>query len=255
MVTLEGSLGDPPPDVPRVLLVEDEPHLAFQLKLNLEAEGYQIVHAANGLEAIEVFGRGGPFTLTVLDVMMPGCDGLAVARHVRSQDPAVGILMLTARAGETDRLEGFEAGADDYLTKPFHLKEFLLRVRRMIDRAALFRTSGMRSVVDTNDRSVPWTLDDEHLRVTTPRGVFELTSLEAAMLREFLRNPNRVLSRRFLLHRVWGLRGDVESRTVDNFVMRLRRVIEADPQAPKFLVSVRGRGYQLVQEGRHVGDV
>ena len=230
----------------RILLVEDEPHLAFNLQFNLQTEGYDVVPAVDGLRAMAKFDSDGPFDLVILDVMLPEVNGFEVARFIRTKDDQTHILMLTAMGKEEDRLIGFEAGADDYIVKPFHLKEFLLRVRRMVRRAQYFQAPG-----DGQPRELavgPFKLDTELLQLITPAGIKALTALEADVLKEFMLNPGRVLSRQHLLDRVWGMKGDIETRTVDNFISRLRRYLETDPAMPRYLVSVRGRGYRLVAD-------
>lgn len=234
----------------RVLLVEDEPNLAFHLQFNLQAEGYDVVPAVDGQIAIDKFERDGPFDLIILDVMLPEVNGFDVARHIRGRDDQTHILMLTALGQEEDRLRGFEAGVDDYITKPFHLAEFLLRVKRMIRRSKYFTPTETAAAAAASHvlKFGPFELDVELLQLTSPTGQFTLTALETDVLREFMKNPKRVLSRQHLLDTVWGMKGDIETRTVDNFIVRLRRYMETDPTKPRYLVSVRGRGYRLVEE-------
>jgi DNA-binding response OmpR family regulator len=228
----------------KLLLVEDEPHLAFTLKLNLEAEGFDVVYAGDGAQAIQDFATKGPFHGVILDVMLPEIDGFQVARAIRHNDPRIGILMLTARTGENDRLLGFEAGVDDYIVKPFHLKELLARVRRMTERADLYR-----SPQESSDQDIltlgPLKLDYNQLSLTNHGIVHTVTKLEADFMRELMLSPGRIVSREHLLEKVWGLRSTTETRTIDNFVVRLRKMIESDPKNPKILISVRGKGYKL----------
>lgn len=230
----------------RILLVEDEPNLAFNLQFNLQAAGYEVIPAVNGQIAIEAFSAAGPFDLVILDVMLPEINGFQVARHIRSGDDQTHILMLTAMGKEEDRLQGFEAGADDYITKPFHLQEFLLRVRRMVKRAQYFLQPAATETTAHILRYGPFELNTELLQLRGPSGNHLLTALETDVLKEFMLHPDRVLSRQYLLDAVWGMKGDVETRTVDNFIARLRRYLEADPTQPRYLVSVRGRGYRLI---------
>lgn len=232
----------------RILLVEDEPNLAFNLQFNLQVEGYEVVPAVDGKIAIEKFRHNGPFDLVILDVMIPEFNGFEVAETIRQTDDQTHILMLTALGKEEDRLRGFEAGADDYITKPFHLKEFLLRVKRMVKRSSYFQTSLASGDEEKILSCGPFRLDTELLHLQTPTGQHTLTALEADVLKEFMQNPRRVLSRQHLLDTVWGMKGDIETRTVDNFIVRLRRYLETEPSKPQFLVSVRGRGYRLVDE-------
>ncbi len=232
-------------DRKKVLLAEDEPNLAFSLQFNLQTEGYDVVAVPNGRLAIERWSKDGPFDLIILDVNMPEMNGFEVAREIRKTDDQTGILMLTARAADEDRVEGLEAGVDDYISKPFHLKELLLRVRRMAKRAEYLAPEATTGPAVPLMKFGPFELNVEALQLKTPRGEWTLTKLEADILREFMSHPKRVLSREYLLSQVWGIKGDIETRTVDNFIMRIRRYIEADPAKPEYLVSVRGRGYRL----------
>lgn len=230
----------------KILVVEDEPNLAFNLQLNLKAEGYDVVLAADGQSALDRFGDAGPFDLVILDVMLPELSGIEVAKTIRGKDDQTHILMLTALGKEDDRLRGFEAGVDDYITKPFHLKELLMRVKRMVQRAKYFQSPAEPTVESPILKFGPFELNTELLQLKAPGGGFTLTAMEADVLKEFMQNPKRVLSREHLLDAVWGMKGDIETRTVDNFIVRLRRYLEADPTDPKYLLSVRGRGYRLV---------
>jgi two-component system alkaline phosphatase synthesis response regulator PhoP len=232
------------PGSKHILLVEDEPHLAFNMELNLHAEGYRVTLAKDGLEALQKYETEGPFSLIILDVMLPEMNGFDVAAHIREKDKITGILMLTARAAESDVIQGLERGADDYMTKPFSLQELLLRVKRMADRSELLSSvrmpsSGARITFD----EVVWNPDTFELE--GPHGRVILTALEAKVLTEFLDHPHEILSRKHLLTRVWGVHGNVETRTVDNFIMRLRKYVEKDPSQPLILQSVRGRGYKF----------
>jgi DNA-binding response OmpR family regulator len=230
----------------RILLVEDEPNLAFQLSFNLQAEGYDVVPAVDGNIAVSKFGGEGPFDLIILDVMLPEKNGFEVAKHVRMRDDQTQILMLTALGKEEDRLRGFEAGVDDYITKPFHLQEFLLRVKRMLRRSTFFEKPAVEAAAPHIITCGPFELDTNLLQLTAPHGSATLTALETDILKEFMMNPKKVLSRQYLLDTVWGMKGDIETRTVDYFVVRLRRYLEPDPHNPRYLISVRGRGYRLV---------
>lgn len=233
----------------RVLLVEDEPHLAFNLQFNLQAEGYDVIPAVDGRVAIDKFDKDGPYDLVILDVMLPELNGFEVAHHIRAKDDTTQILMLTALGKEEDRLKGFEAGIDDYVTKPFHLKEFLMRVKRMMRRSQYMQAEEAPAATDSHVLKFgALQLDTELLQLRTKQGEFTLTAMETDVLKEFMKNPNRVLTRQHLLDTVWGMKGDIETRTVDNFIVRLRRYIEEDPARPQHLVSVRGRGYRLVGE-------
>jgi DNA-binding response OmpR family regulator len=228
----------------KILLVEDEPHLSFILKLNLEAEGFVVEHCADGDSAISTFSQHGPFDAVILDVMLPGKDGFEVARTIRQVDQKLGILMLTARSAEEDRLIGFATGVDDYITKPFHLQELIARVRRMSERANLYK-SDAKTQTSRQIRASGLVLDHDQLTLYCAGKSHPVTKLEADFLNELMSNPGKIVSREHLLEKVWGLRATTETRTIDNFVVRLRKMIEADPRDPKILVSVRGRGYKL----------
>lgn len=226
-----------------ILLVEDEPHLAFNMELNLQTEGFQVTVAVDGREALEKYEKNGPFALIILDVMLPEMSGFEIAARIREHDKTTGILMLTARASEADILQGLELGADDYMTKPFSLQELLLRVKRMADRSELF--SPLRRGPSTWLSFAGHSWNPSTFQLKGPDVDVVLTALEAKVLTEFLDHPEEVLSRKHLLTRVWGLQGNVETRTVDNFVMRLRKYLEKDPSHPTLLQSVRGRGYKF----------
>ena len=226
----------------RILLVEDEANLARPLQFNLEQEGYSVVATGSGKEALTLQART-KFDLIILDLMIEEIDGFEVARQIRQRDEKLPILMLTARSTESDRVQGLEIGADDYLTKPFHLRELLLRVQRIIQRAHWYGASP-RPRKEVNVAG--YTVNLEDLRGRGPHGELQLTALEASLLEVLTAEPNRVLSRTELLKRVWGYHSDVESRTVDNFIVRLRRYFEEEPDQPQHFVSVRSRGYMYV---------
>jgi two-component system alkaline phosphatase synthesis response regulator PhoP len=232
---------------PKILLVEDEQHISFMLQYNLQAEGYEIVAAMNGKTALNLYQSEKPFDAIILDVNLPEVDGFQILEQIRLEDTRTGILMLTARASDQDRLVGLTSGADDYLTKPFNLLELMARVSRMIERSKLFKEQKTETKQDKFSR---WSLDHDSLILkVSGQDVAHLTVLEADLLKEFLSHKDKVLSREHLLREVWGLNGDIESRTVDNFILRLRKILEVDPSNPKYLISVRGRGYKLTDPG------
>ncbi len=229
---------------PAILLVEDEPHIAQGLVFNLEREGYRVVHAGTGEDALRSL-QDREFALVVLDLMLPGIGGLEVCRRIRAVEPQLPILMLTALSSDADRVQGLSQGADDYLTKPFNLAEFLLRVKGMLRRSAWYRQpfdAGDRYRFGDN------TVDLRAGSAATPRGEVTLTELEAKMLRLFFAREGEVLGRAELLQSVWGMPPESETRTLDNFVVRLRRYFEPDPSAPVHFVTVRGRGYRFVRK-------
>lgn len=230
----------------RLLVVEDEEHLAAALRLNLELEGFEVVVAASGREAAEAQLSPRGFDAIVLDVMLPDVDGFAFCEKLRSAGNFTPVLMLTARNDPDDRVRGLEAGADDYLAKPFELPELLARVRSLLRRRHWDRreeqNGGPRAVVTIGDARVDF---DAH-EVTVRGQAVKLTRLEFDLLRYFVEHPGKVVSRQHLLQEVWKLHNYSTARTVDNFVSRLRRHIERDPQAPVHIVSVRGAGYKFV---------
>jgi DNA-binding response OmpR family regulator len=233
----------------QILVVEDEQHLAEGLRYNLEAEGYGVEVAGTGERALELLTAGGhQFDVVVLDVMLPGKDGFTVISELRHAGQFVPTLMLTARAHPDDVLRGFTAGADDYIAKPFELAILIARIRGLVRRRDWLRASVNRPAAPAGntftfgDKSVDF--DQLELRV---RGeVFPLTLMEANLLRYFIRYEGKPVSRKSMLEEVWGLHEDTDTRAIDNFIVRLRRYIEDDPQSPRHLLTVRGVGYRFV---------
>lgn len=227
---------------PRILLVEDEVNLARPLQFNLEQEGYEVLLTASGKEALTLQEKE-TFDLIILDLMIEELDGFEVARQVRRTNQRLPILMLTARSAQQDRVHGLEVGADDYMVKPFHLRELLLRVQRMLERSSWYadRRDPVREI-----EVAGYSINLEQLSGTGPHGELALTALEAKLLDVLTSEPNRVLSRGELLERVWGYNSEVETRTVDNFIVRLRRHFEIEPEDPRHFISVRGKGYMYV---------
>jgi len=231
--------------MPRILVVEDEDHLARGLQFNLEAEGHSVDVAANGPDAAAYLeDPEASFDLVILDLMLPGMSGFEVARRARAAGNFVPILILTAKDDTQDLVRGLEEGADDYLTKPFRLDELLARMRGLLRRR---RWDGVEKPHDA-PRSVAigeTTVHFDRFELETPRGVHSLTTREAALLRALLDREGEAVTRGQLLEEVWGLRPDTKTRVVDNFIVRLRRYLEADPSRPRHIVSVRGHGYRL----------
>lgn len=230
----------------RILLVEDEPNIAHGIVFNLREEGYEVVHVETGEEALQQVWEE-PFALVVLDLMLPGINGLEVCRQLRNQDPRLPILMLTAKSEEKDRVEGLAQGADDYLTKPFSLDEFLLRVGGMLRRSKWYRPAFSHA------ERYSFGANEVNLReqtADTQRGKIMLTELEVRMLRIFFQREGEILSRAELLKSVWGMAPDTETRTLDNFIVRMRKYFESDPAHPIHFLTVRGRGYQFLRGGK-----
>lgn len=226
----------------RILLVEDEKHLAEGLLYNLSAEGYETVLARDGREGLQRFEES-PWNLIVLDLMLPVVDGFEVARQIRRKDPRVPILMLTARAADEDRVKGLECGADDYLTKPFHLQELLLRIKGMLRRSSWYRTvpsGGQRFCFGQGC----W-VDFRERTAQGPSGERRLTEKEALVLKCLVERSSEAVSREDMLREIWGYAPGVETRTLDNFIRRLRIYFEKDPSRPEHIVSVRGLGYRF----------
>jgi two-component system, OmpR family, alkaline phosphatase synthesis response regulator PhoP len=226
---------------PRILLVEDEDHLARLLRYNLQRQGFEVTTTPSGREALSFHARE-HFDLVILDLMIEELDGFEVARQLRRRDERLPILMLTARSTEEDRVRGLRIGADDYLTKPFHLPELLLRVQRIMQRSSWYP----RAAADRHLLVAGYRIDLDSLRGAGPRGPLQLTPLEVRLLEVMTSEPNCVLTRADLLERVWGYHQDLETRTVDNFIARLRKYFESEPDQPVHFVSVRGRGYMYV---------
>ncbi|HEX3436372.1 MAG TPA: response regulator transcription factor [Pseudacidobacterium sp.] len=237
--------------IARILVVEDETHLAQGLFFNLQAEDYEVELASDGESALGILENGSKFDAVVLDVMLPGKDGFAVARELRQQQNYVPILMLTARGRPEDVLEGFAAGADDYLPKPFDLTILLARLRGLLRRVA------WHSPVSTSEQPsdvlkfefAGRCIDFEGLELTAPGKQIRLTLMEADFLRYLAQNPGRIISRKELLEQVWQVREDTDTRAIDNFVVRLRRYIEDEPANPVYLKTVRGVGYRFSPQG------
>jgi len=228
---------------PHILLIEDEIHLARGICFNLELEGYWVSHLESGEEALRTIEYG-RFSLIILDIMLPGIDGFTVCSEIRKQDPRVPILILSARSEEGDRVTGLSAGADDYLMKPFNLNEFLLRVKGMLRRSSWYRPEPVEESYQFGDNEV-FLLS---YRAKTAQGEIDLTELEVKMLAFFFHNQGRALPRSALLETVWGYSADTETRTLDNFIVRLRKYFEHDPANPKFFQTVRGVGYRFVRD-------
>ena len=230
----------------RILVVDDEPSLVKGLKLSLALEGYEVLTAADGRQALEVFANGRP-DLVVLDLMLPGLDGLSVCRLMREQAPTP-IIMLTAKADDVDKVVGLEIGADDYLTKPFNTRELLARLRAALRRVQLDRQAAARGderVLRLGDLEI----DVPRRRTRRGEQSFDLTPTEFDLLAHLAAHPGRVYSRDELLRRVWGYEFVGDDRTVDVHVRRLREKIEPDPSRPSYILTSWGKGYFAAELG------
>jgi DNA-binding response OmpR family regulator len=243
----------------RILVVEDEAHLAQGLRFNLEAEGYSVQVTEQGEEALRrLLHEREPFDAVLLDVMLPGKDGFTVARELRDALNYVPILMLTARGRPEDVLRGFESGADDYLPKPFDLAILIARIGSLLRRKNWSRLSSPPAEEPASLDSEPLdffvfgnnTADFQRLQLRTGDRVFQMTLMESELLRYLIRNRGRPVSRKQILENVWNLHEDTDTRAIDNFIVRLRRYIEADPSKPRHLLTVRGVGYRFVAAQR-----
>jgi DNA-binding response OmpR family regulator len=235
----------------RILVVEDEQHLADGLRFNLQAEGHEAMIASDAEQALALLGGQPPFDAVVLDVMLPGKDGFSVASEMRAAGNYVPILMLTALGRPEDVLRGFEAGADDYLPKPFELSILLARLRGLLRRRR-WNDQDQAAAADSPTETYAFagrTLDFSAMEVRSLGQVYRLTQMECDLLRYLVRKAGVVVSRGAILKDVWGLHEGTDTRAIDNFVVRLRRYIEDRPSSPKFLVTVRGVGYKFVAEG------
>lgn len=228
----------------RLLVVEDEEHLAAGLKLNLELDGHQVDVATTAREAGEHLLRADRYDAIVLDVQLPDVDGFELCRKLRASGNYTPVIMLTARSAAEDRVHGLEVGADDYLVKPFELDELLARVRSLLRRRQWERAEEPTASGRVAFGRVSVDFDSHEVKVAGR--VVSMTRLELDLLRYFVDNPGRVLSREELLEQVWKLRNYSSLRTVDNFISRLRRHFEADPSRPEHFLSVRGAGYKFV---------
>ena len=228
----------------RVLIVEDEQHLADGLRFNLEAEGYDAEVVDTGEAALrQLLGPDDQrFDLVVLDVMLPGKDGFAVVSELRAAKQFVPVLILTARGRPEDVLRGFGAGADDYLPKPTELAILLARIQGLLRRSEWSRRGPDRYTFAGR------TIDFDTLEIRVGDRTLPLTLMEASLLRFLIGRQGAAVSRKAMLEEVWGLREDTDTRAIDNFIVRLRRYIEADPSRPQHLLTVRGVGYRFVAE-------
>lgn len=237
-----------------ILVVEDEEHLAFGIKYNLEAEGYEVSTAADGPAALAIVESADPpIDLVVLDLMLPGMSGYAVCETLRQEGNNVPVLMLSARTLVEDRVRGYDVGADQYLQKPFELEELLSMTRNLLARRATVKTTGAHSPARTGEPSLyefgNAKVNFDTFDVTVAGEPVRLTHTEMKLLRYFVENEGSVVTRAELLEHVWGMSHVPTTRTVDNFIVNLRKYFEEDPAKPKHFLSVRGTGYRFVAGG------
>ena len=237
----------------KILIVEDEQHIAEGLRFNLEAENFEVEIASDGRRALDVLlPRHKEFDAIVLDVMMPELSGFTVAKKLREAEIFTPILMLTARNRPEDVLQGFEAGADDYLPKPFELSIFMARLHGLLRRREwLQRETGKEKVSPSLDKIYVVngrTIDFENLELWSAGESIRLTLMEVKLLSYLIENAGKPVSRKTILEEVWDLHEDTDTRAIDNFIVRLRKYLEDEPNNPRILLTVRGVGYKFVKD-------
>jgi len=230
----------------RILIIEDESHIAEGLKLNLSLQDYEVAIADNGNAGLKVWKTWQP-DLIVLDIMLPGIDGLSVLRSIRLEDERLPILILSAKTDMDYKVKGLSYGVDDYLTKPFSLEEFLLRVERLLTRLSWYEENATATVNGGVENSIH-TFGDNRIDFSTliargQKGDIQLTGQEAKLLKLFIQNPGKPLTRQKLLEIGWGYTRGTTTRTVDNFIVRFRKYFEKNPKKPVHFKSLRSVGY------------
>ncbi len=227
----------------QILIIEDEVSIRNSLSLNLELDGYEVTACADAYQAMEQF-QSRQFDLILLDIMLPGMSGIDLCAHFRLTDRTVPVLMLTARDAPEDRIAGLRTGADDYLTKPFHLEELLLRIANLIK-----RQPKAKQMADPSGNDVysfdQYKIDFSAFEAQTNLGLVTLTKKEAALLRLLIDREHEAISRQQILHIVWGYEVAPSTRTIDNFILNFRKYFESNPRKPKRFHSVRGFGYKF----------
>lgn len=241
----------------KVLVVEDEQALAQGLVFNFEQEGYQVLRAGDGPTALEMFRAADPpVDCVILDLMLPGQSGYEICREIRTHDQRTPVLVLSARTLAEDKALAFDCGTDQYMTKPFDLVELLSRVRNLIERRLPERTPAADELVAEPEYETfgDVRINFDAFEVTVGGVTRELTTLEMKLLRFFVENEGRVLSRYEILDSVWGSEANVTTRTIDNFVMRLRKMVDTSADKPSHIRSVRGTGYRFVRDSDEATD-
>lgn len=239
----------------KILIIEDEIHIAEGLKLNLSLQGHNIILAHNGIEGLKLWGEEKP-DLIVLDLMMPALDGFQVLKKIRSEDEKLPILILSARDQAKDKVKCLKDGVDDYLSKPFNLDEFLLRVDRLLTRSSWTEKNDPDELLDLDKEFKekeynfgPNKIDFVLCKAFTKDEEFSLTSQEVRLLKLFIIKKGIPLTRKELLEIGWGYSQETSTRTVDNFLVRFRKYFELDPKDPKYFKSMRSVGYLFTPEG------
>ncbi len=223
-----------------ILLIEDEPHIVMGLRDALEFEGFRVVSAARGRDGVSLWKSESPDAI-ILDLMLPDMNGYAVCEEIRRTSSIVPIIMLTARSQESDKIRGLDVGADDYVTKPFSVNELIARIRAIFRRAQRAPAAGVVESVDIGTSQVNFTT-----HTLTARGkIHELSFYEVELLRLLFERVGHPVSRDEILSKIWGLDASPTNRTVDNFIVKLRKKLEQHPDKPKHILTVYGFGYKL----------
>lgn len=241
--------------IKKVLVVEDETHIAIGIEFNLRAQGYEVKIAETGNQGLKLWQSWKP-DLIVLDIMLPGIDGLSVLQNIRLQDERLPILILSAKGTTEDRIQGLKYGVDDYLAKPFDLDEFLLRVERLLTRDNWLREANETAKnleANLEPEQDLYQFGDNQINFDTGNAYcagkpIQLTEQELKLLKLFINNSGKTLTRTTLLEVAWGYTKDMSTRTVDNFIVRFRKYFEKDPKSPIFFKSKRSVGYQFNPE-------
>jgi len=235
-------------DKQRILIIEDDAHIAEGLKLNLSLQGYEVTIAPDGVTGLQKWKDWRP-DLVVLDIMLPQIDGFSVLQSIRLKDEKIPILILSAKGAPDDRIKGLTLGTDDYMAKPFNLEEFLLRVERLLTRVSWTNGGGEGGTAAPESYAFGGNrIDFGTLTAECRTGKISLTDQEAKLLQLFIANRGKPLSRKALLEIGWGYTGETTTRTVDNFIVRLRKYFEDDPQNPLYFKSIRAVGYVFDHE-------
>ena len=232
----------------RILVIEDEAHIADGIRLNLSIQGYLVKVAVDGIEGLEQWRSWKP-DLIILDIMLPMIDGFSILRTIRQEDEKIPVLILSARGDTKDKVKGLRYGVDDYLSKPFDLEEFLLRVRRLLKKREWYDDSRKKQALDCEIfNGNQYDFGENHIDFITSKadcvaGEIVLTEQEIVLLRIFIANKAKPLSREMLLNSGWGYSKDTSTRTVDNFIVRFRKYFEKNPKKPVHFISRRSVGY------------
>jgi two-component system alkaline phosphatase synthesis response regulator PhoP len=226
----------------RILLVEDESHFLEAITLNLEMEGYEVIQAVDGKQGYKYF-KSAKFDLIILDLMLPHIDGITLCKNIRLENTHVPIMMLTAKGSNQEKVEGLKSGADDYITKPFNLEEFLLRVQSLLRRSSVGTVKNIvPDIITIGSKTINFLTYEVH---GVDSETFVLSKKEVQLLKLLVDRENEVVSRDTILEEIWGYEVYPTARTIDNFILNLRKYFEENPKEPKHFYSIRGVGYKF----------